>query len=117
MSVRQSAIVAAIALLGLPAAFAQGTFVGGEQGWIERAAPAPLSATQVRNEYLQFQANPVDATGGRHVGGEQGYAFPAHSYALKNGHWVCTDRIAHNPKPAAIRTPAEERQFQQTYPT
>lgn len=119
MSVRHHAIVAALATLLLPAAFAAqptAVFIGGEAGWVDGAAPAPQSATQVRNEYLRFRADPVGADGGRYVGGEEGYKFPAHSYALRNGRLVCTDNIAHNPKPAAIKSPAEEQQFQQQYP-
>ncbi len=50
------------------------------------------------------------------VGGEEGYAFPAHTYARVNGEWVCTDKIAHNPAPEAIKTPAERQAFQQQYP-
>lgn len=118
MSVRTNAVVLALAAMALPAAFAQsaGTFVGGEAGWVQPASPGSLAASQVRGEWLAFRSNPVGADGGRHVGGEEGYAFPAHTYALQNGRWVCTDRIAHDPPPAAIRSPAEEKAFQLTYP-
>lgn len=118
MSVRQHAIVLAIATLALPAAFAAqpGTFVGGEAGWVDRPVQSSQSAAQVRGEFLRFRAAPVAADGGRYVGGEEGYAFPAHMYARQGGKWVCIDKIAHNPKPDAIKSPAEEEAFQQQYP-
>ena len=118
MSVRTNAILLAIATAAVPAAFAQSTatFVGGEAGWVQSAAPGALSSAQVRSELLQFRANPVAADGGRYVGGEEGYAFPAHTYALRNGQLVCTDRIAHNPPPAAIKSPAEQKAFELAYP-
>jgi hypothetical protein len=118
MSVRTNAIVLAIATMALPAAFAQstGVFVGGEAGWVQGPAQGSIAAAQVRSELLQFRSNPVAADGGRYVGGEEGYAFPAHTYALRNGRWECTDKIAHNPPPAAIRSPSEQKSFELTYP-
>ena len=118
MSVRTNVLVVALSTVALSPVFAQGAdvFVGGEAGWIQRPVQSTLTREQVRNEYLQFRANPVAQDGGRYVGGEEGYAFPAHTYARVNGEWVCTDKIAHNPAPEAIKTPAERQAFQQQYP-
>jgi hypothetical protein len=116
MSVRTSTIVLALATLALPAAFAQSVFVGGERGWIDQPVQSSLTREQVTNEYLAFRKNPVAPDGGQFVGGEMGYVFPAHTYARVNGNWVCTDKIAHNPAPAAIKTPAERATFQAQYP-
>lgn len=118
MSVRTSTIVLALAALALPSAFAQtvSVFVGGEQGWVDQPVQSSLTREQVTNEYLAFRANPVAPDGGQFVGGEMGYVFPQHTYARVNGQWVCTDKIAHNPPPAAVKSPAEQRAFQAQYP-
>jgi hypothetical protein len=50
------------------------------------------------------------------VGGEVGFVFPQHTYARVNGEWVCTDKIAHNAKPAAIKSDTERGAFLQQYP-
>jgi len=115
MSFRTSTIVLALATIAAPA-FAQSIFVGGERGWIDQPLQSSLTREQVTSEYLAFRKNPVDAAGGRFVGGEMGYAFPAHTYARVNGQWVCTDKIAHNPAPEAVKSPAERRAFQAQYP-
>jgi hypothetical protein len=118
MSVRKHIVVIALATLAAPAVFAQSAsvFVGGEAGWVDRPVQSRLTPEQVRNEFLQFRANPLDASGGQVVGGEAGYMFPAHTYARVDGQWVCTDKIAHNPAPAAIKSEGEQRAFQQQYP-
>jgi hypothetical protein len=118
MSVRVNTLAIVLAAAAAPAAFAQGAgvFVGGEAGWVDRPVQSSLSQAQVRNEFLQFRANPVAADGGLYVGGEAGYQFPAHSYARVNGEWVCTDKIAHNAAPEAVKSQAERRQFLQQYP-
>ena len=116
MSVRTSTIVLALATIAAPAAFAQTSFVGGERGWIDRPVQSSLTRQQVSNEYLAFRGNPVAPDGGQFVGGEMGYVFPAHTYARVNGQWVCTDKIAHNPPPAAVKSPAEQRAYQARYP-
>lgn len=119
MSVRKNAIVLALAAMALPAAFAQSTsvWVGGEQGWIDVPAASRLTSEQVRQEFLAFRANPVAPDGGQFVGGEMGYIFPQHTYARVNGEWVCTDKIAHNPKPDPIMTDAEKRRYRELYPS
>lgn len=116
MSVRKNLFILAAAALALPAALAQTTsvFVGGEMGWIDRPVSSTLSRDAVRQDFLA--GNPVAPDGGRHVGGEMGYIFPQHTYARVNGEWVCTDKIAHNAPPAAIRSDAERGAFQQQYP-
>jgi hypothetical protein len=116
MSVRQTALLLALAISGLSAAHAQSTFVGGEIGFVDRPVQSTLSREAVRQEFLAFRKNPVAPDGGQYVGGEIGYVFPQHTYARVNGEWVCTDKIAHNPKPEAIRSPAEQRMFLQEYP-
>ena len=118
MSARTNVLAIAIATMAVPAAFAQTTsvFVGGERGWIDSPVASSLSRAQVTSEYLAFRSNPVAADSGRFVGGEAGYVFPAHTYARVNGEWVCTDKIAHNPPPASMKTPAERQSFQQQYP-
>jgi hypothetical protein len=118
MSVRKNLFVLAAAALALPAALAQSTsvFVGGEAGWIDRPVASTLSRETVRREFLAFRANPVAPDGGQYVGGQAGYVFPQHTYARVNGEWVCTDKIAHNPPPAAIKSDAERRAFARQYP-
>ena len=118
MSVRTSTIVLALATIAAPAfaQSAQSVFVGGEHGWIDQPVQSSLTRERVTNAYPAFRANPVAPDGGRFVGGEMGYAFPAHTYARVNGQWVCTDKIAHNPPPAAVKSPAEQRAFQAQYP-
>lgn len=118
MSVRHTTIALALATLAVPAVFAQSAsvFVGGEAGWVDRPVQSSLTRDKANNEFLQFRSNPVAADGGRFVGGEAGYVFPAHTYARVNGQWVCTDKIAHNPSPDAVKTPGERRAFLQQYP-
>lgn len=118
MSVRKTALVLAIATLALPAAFAQSTsvFVGGEAGWIDRPVQSTLTTQQVQKEFEAFRANPVATDDGKYVGGEAGYVFPQHILALQNGKLVCVDKIAHNPKPDAIKSAAELRAFIEQYP-
>lgn len=98
------------------AAFAQSVFVGGERGWIDQPVQSRIARQQVTNEYLAFRSDPVAPDGGQIVGGEMGYVFPAHTYARVNGQWVCTDKIAHNPPPPAVKSPAERRAYQAQYP-
>ena len=118
MSAHTSVLAIALATMAVPAAFAQSAsvFVGGEAGWIDRPVQSTLSREQVRNEYFVFRSNPVAPDGARYVGGQEGYAFPAHTYARVNGEWVCTDKIAHNPKPEAVKSATERQQFLQQYP-
>lgn len=118
MSVRNTALVLTLATVAMPAAFAQSAsvFVGGEAGWVDRPVQSTLTREQVRNEFMQFRGKPVATDGGRYVGGEAGYVFPAHTYARVNGEWVCTDKIAHNPAPPAIKSESERRAYQQQYP-
>ena len=115
MSFRTSTLVLALATIAAPA-FAQSVFVGGERGWVDQPVQSSLTRQQVTTEYLAFRSNPVAPDGGRIVSGEMGYAFPAHSYARVNGQWVCTDNIAHNAPPAAVKSGAERRAFQAQYP-
>ena len=118
MSARTSILAIALATMAVPAAFAQTTsiFVGGEAGWVDRPVQSTVTREQVSNEFLTFRSNPVASDGGRYVGGQEGYAFAAHTYARVDGQWVCTDRIAHNPKPDAVKSSAERTQFLQQYP-
>ena len=118
MSARTDVLALALAIMAVPAALAQSAdvFVGGERGWVDRPVQSTLSREQVGNEFLAFRSNPVAPDGGRYVGGQEGYAFPAHTYARVNGQWVCTDRIAHNPKPDAVKSSAERKQFLLQYP-
>ena len=117
MSVRNTALVLALAATGgLSAAHAEGIFVGGERGWIDRPVQSTLTREAVRQELLAFRRNPVAPDGGQFVGGEAGYVFPQHTYARVNGEWVCTDKIAHNPAPNPIKTDAERRLFIEQFP-
>lgn len=115
MSIRINAIVLALATVAAPA-FAQSVFVGGEQGWVDQPVQSRVTREQVTSEYLAFRKNPVAPDGGQYVGGEMGYVFPQHTYAYQNGEWVCTDKIAHNPAPASIKTPVERAAFEVQYP-
>ena len=115
MSIRTSTIVLALATAAAPV-FAQSVFVGGERGWIDQPVQSAQTRQQVTSDYLAFRSNPVAPDGGTFVGGEMGYVFPAHTYARVNGQWVCTDKIAHNPAPAAVKSNAERRAFQAQYP-
>ena len=117
MSVRKTALILALAATGgLSAAHADSIFVGGERGWVDRPVQSTLSREAVRQEFFAFRANPVAPDGGQFVGGQAGYIFPQHTYARVNGEWVCTDKIAHNPAPNAIKTNAEKQAFRQQYP-
>jgi hypothetical protein len=118
MSLRQSVFILALAAAGLSAANAQSasTFVGGEIGFIDRPVQSTLTREAVRQELQAFRRNPVAADGGKFVGGEAGYVFPQHGYALVNGSWVHADNIAHNPKPSLTKTDAERRLFLEQYP-
>jgi hypothetical protein len=118
MSFRQAAVILASAVLGLSAAHAGtiSTFVGGEKGFVDTPVQSTLSREQVRQQLQAFQNNRVAPDGGQFVGGEAGYIFPAHTYARVNGQWVCTDKIAHNPKPSLTKTDAERRLFLEQYP-
>jgi hypothetical protein len=113
MSFRQTALILASAALGLSAAHAGtiSTFVGGERGFVDTPVQSTLTREQVRQELQAFQNNRVAPDGGQFVGGEAGYIFPAHTYARVNGQWVCTDKIAHNPRPNPNKTAAEQRLF------
>lgn len=117
MSTR-TALILAFAAMGLSAAQAGtvSTWVGGEAGWIDVTTPSTVTRGQVANELIAFRRNPVAADGGQFVGGEVGYILPQHTYARVNGEWVCTDKIAHNPPPPAIKTPAERSAFRAQYP-
>jgi len=118
MSVRNTAVIFAFAALGGLSAAQAGTtsvFVGGEIGFVDRPVPSTLTREAVRKEFLAFRANPVAPDGGQFVGGEAGYIFPQHTYAMVNGQWVHTDKIAHNPKPSLKRTDAERRLFLEQY--
>lgn len=118
MSVRKSLVIFALAAAGLSVAQAQSasTWVGGEVGFVDVPVQSTLSREQVRQELLAFRASPVASDGARHVGGEIGYVAERHAYARVDGNWVCIDNIAHNAKPEAIRSEAEERLFLQRYP-
>ena len=118
MSARSTLLALALVTLGVPAAFAQSAsvFVGGERGWVDRPVQSTLSREQVRSEFLQFRGNPVAADGGRFVGGERGYLYPAHTYARVNGQWACTDKIAHNARPDATKRSTARAIFLQQYP-
>jgi hypothetical protein len=117
MSIRKTALVLAVAATGgLSAAQAGSIFVGGERGWVDRPVQSTLAREAVRQEFLAFRVNPVAPDGGRFVGGQAGYIFPQHTYARINGTWVCTDKIAHNSPPNAIKTDAERQAFRQQYP-
>ncbi|MBE0546770.1 MAG: DUF4148 domain-containing protein [Rubrivivax sp.] len=118
MSVRKSIFILALAAAGLTAAHAQGTstWVGGEVGFVDGPAQSTLSREQVRQEVLAFRVNPVAADGARHVGGEAGYVPEQHAYTRVDGQWVCIDNIAHNAKPDATKSEAEQRQFLRLYP-
>jgi hypothetical protein len=117
MSVRKTTLILALAAIGgMSAARADSIFVGGERGWVDRPVASALRSEAVRQEYLAFRANPVAPDGGKFVGGEAGYIFPQHTYARVNGEWVCTDKIAHYPKPNPIMTDAERRLFVEQYP-
>ncbi len=118
MSVRKNLIVLAAAAMTLPAAFAQvnSVWVGGERGWIDQPVQSTLTREQVTGQYLAFRANPVDAAGGRYVGGELGYAYPRHIVGFEKGSLVCFDKIPHNPKPDATMSSAERRRFLSQYP-
>jgi hypothetical protein len=117
MSVRKIAVIFALAATGgLSAAQADSIFVGGERGWVDRPVSSTLTRAAVSKEFQAFRANPVAPDGGQFVGGEAGYIFPQHTYARVNGQWVCTDKIAHNPKPNLNKTDAERRLFLEQYP-
>ena len=120
MSVRQAALILALAATGLSTAYAAddagwSSFVGGEIGFVDPPISSTLTREQVLKDLQEFRKNPVAPDGGRYVGGEQGYVFPQHTYARINGEWVCTDKIAHNPKPSLEQTDEERRLWRELY--
>jgi hypothetical protein len=117
MSFRKTALVLALAATGgWSAVHADTIFVGGEKGWVDVPVQSTLTSEAVRQQYVAFRVNRVASDGGQFVGGEAGYVFPQHTYARVNGEWVCTDKIAHNPKPNPIKSGAEARAFIEQYP-
>ena len=114
----KSVFVLAIAAAAISTAQAQSTsvWVGGEAGFVDLPVQSSLTREQVSQALLDFRANPVAADGARYVGGEMGYLPEQHAFARVDGRWVCIDNIAHNAKPDAIRSDAEERVFRQNYP-
>ena len=120
MSVRQTALILALAATGLSTAYAGdgegwSSFVGDELGFVDPPRSSTLTREQVLKELQEFRKNPVAPDGGRYVGGEENYVFPQHTYARVNGEWVCTDKIAHNPKPSLTQTDAERRLDKEMY--
>jgi len=118
MSVRKALLSLALVGAAIPAAFAgtQSTWVGGEAGFETRTVPSSTTRAAVQAEFLAFRRNPVTANGGMQVGGEVGYVFPQHTYAVQGGKLVHTDQIAHNsPKPSLVKTPAERARYQEQY--
>ena len=120
MSVRQTALILALAATGLSTAYAGddagwSSFVGGELGFVDPPVSSTLTREQVLKDLQAFRSNPVAPDGGRHVGGEEGYVFPQHTYARINGEWVCTDKIAHNPRPSLEQTDEERRLYRELY--
>ncbi len=114
----KKAFFIALAALASPAVFANGSsaFVGGEAGWVDQPVRSTLSRDQVRRELTAFRISSEAPDGGRYVGGEQGYVYPQHTYAYRDGHWVCTDKISHAPKPAQAMSDAERQAFASQYP-
>lgn len=93
MSFRTIVTAALLAATTIPGAFAATavTWVGGEAGFREYQVPSQLTRQQVQEELRVFEAHPVDALGGRHVGGEVGYVQHQHTYVLREGVKVHTD--------------------------
>lgn len=105
MSVRRTALIFALATIGLSGAQAQttSTFVGGEIGFVDRPVQSTLTRDAVRREFEAARANPAAPDGGKFVGGELGYVFPQH-------------QVPHTPKPSWKKTDAERRLFLEQYP-
>ena len=89
---RKNTIALLLAIVTMPAAFAQAdaTWVGGEIGWTSRQVQGTRTAAEVRAELQQFQANPVLADGSTYVGGERGHVEHRHTYTVRNGQVVHT---------------------------
>lgn len=96
MSLRTITAAFLLAAAITPAALASSgsTWAGGEAGFVDHPMPSQVTRAQVRDELLAFLRNPVDSTGGRLVGGEQGYVPHQHSYVVKNGSKVHSDGFA-----------------------
>jgi hypothetical protein len=113
MSFRTITTALALAAAATPAAFAApgATWVGGEIGFQESPFRSQVSREQVRQDLMSFKANPVDAAGGRFVGGEQGYVPHQHTYVVREGMKVHTDGFAATMGmgPAAPYQPAKAR--------
>lgn len=121
MSVRQFAIVLAVAATAATAAYAgpstgTGTFVQGEIGYTDSPVQSIRSRQDVLAELQSFRSNPLAADGARYVGGEMGYAYVPHTHEFRDGKWIALSGIGHNPKPAAIMGDSERRQFTELYP-
>lgn len=118
MSTRKLVMIAA-ATVGMSAAMAAPpvTFIQGEIGYTDGPVQSSRSRQEVTDEYLAFRRNPVTADGGRHVGGELGYAYPQHTHVFADGKWIATGGIGHNPKPTAVMGASERRHFAEQYPS
>ena len=92
MSFRTITTALVLAAAATPGAFAAtSTWIGGEAGFRESWTPSQVTREQVLQDLQAFKANPVDATGGRFVGGEQGYVPHQHTYVVREGVKVHTD--------------------------
>lgn len=96
MSFRTITAALVLAATASPTVFAAtgATWVGGEAGFREHPVQRQLTREQVRQDLQAFKTNPVDAAGGRFVGGEQGYAPHQHTYVVRDGVKVHTDGFA-----------------------
>jgi hypothetical protein len=113
MSFRTTATAIVLAAAAAPAAFAANgaTWVGGEAGFREHPIQSQVTREQVRRDLLAFKAQPMDASGGRHVGGEEGYVPHQHTYVVRDGVKVHTAGFAATMgmRPAAPYEPTQRR--------
>jgi opacity protein-like surface antigen len=119
MNARNIAIAIALSSAAISSAFAAdtGQLLNGELGYVPAPFHGTLTRDEVERDLASFQRNPVTADGSRFVGGEVGYEYPSHSYAIRNGKLVHTDNIAHNtPRKSGRMTPNQIDAFQDSYP-
>ncbi len=119
MNARNITIAISLSSAAIASAFAAdtGKFLNGELGYVPAPFHGTLTRDEVKRDLASFQQNPVTGDGSRFVGGEVGYVYPSHSYAIRDGKLVHTDTIAHDtPRKSGRMTADQIDAFQNSYP-
>ena len=97
MNIKKLIVSTLIAGASVSSAFATQTFhsIGGE-GFIQHNTPSEVSREQVKNELEKAQQYAIGNNREMPISGDISYIDPKHSYAIKNGGIVHTDKISHS---------------------